>query len=234
MKSALKFIMTLTGLLLIGVNVAVVLLLTQFEGLLRDGLTHQAGQILDAEVHLEAVRIDWAEQALVFKGISIFNPEGFTDRDAVRIDTLWVRPDLLTVFGKTPVIREIVLQAAEVHLQYKPDIGANLGAMMEQARRWSEEQAEGEKLVWGRPMSVARLRSDPVTLLVQSVDPPSPEIPLTLEAFSVDDPGGGEPVSGARIIHLVLNNLMRRLTTLEGLSAPVKELLLGEADLDAA
>jgi len=226
--------MTLVGLLLIGVNAGVVLLMTQFEGLLRDGLTHQATQILKADVHLEAVRIDWAEQALVFKGVSIFNPAGYTDREAVRIDTLWVRPDLRTIFAKTPTIREISLQAAEVRLQYKSGTGTNLGAMMEQARQWSDEQAEGEKWVWGRPMRVALMRSDPVNLSVRSIEPPSADTPLAFDGFSVEDPGGGAAVSGARVIHLVLKNLMRRLATLDGLAGPVQELLLGEVDLESA
>lgn len=234
MKAALKFIMTLVGLLLIAINIGVLLLITRFEGLLREGLTHQASQILNAEVHLEAVRIDWTEQALVFKGVSVFNPEGFTDREAIRIDALQVRPDLLTVFSKTPALREIVLHAAEVHLQYKPDAGTNLGAMMEQARQWSDQQVDGEKRVWGRPMSVAQMRSDTVALRVRSVEPASPELPLTLDAFAVDDPGKGQAVTGAGIIHLVIQNLMHRLTSLDGLSGPVQELLAGESDLEAA
>ena len=233
MKAALKFIMTAVGLLLIGVNIGVVLLLTQFEGLLREGLTHQASQILKAEVRLEAVRIDWAEQALVFMGVAIFNPEGFTDRDALRIESLWVRPDLLTIFAKAPAVREIALQSAEIHLQYKQG-GTNLGAMMAHARQWSEGQAGGDKRVWGRPMQVARLRSDPVALQARSIDPPAPETTLTVEGFSVDDPAGGDAVSGARVMHLILKHMMRRLVSVEGLTGPVQELLLGEVELEGA
>lgn len=234
MKAALKFIMTLVGLLLICANVGVVLLLTQFEGLLRDGLTHQAGQILGAEVHLEAVRLDWAEQALVFKGVSVFNPEGFTDREALRIDALWVRPDLLTMFARTPTIQEIAVQTVSLHLQYQPGTATNLGAMMARAREWSDGQAGGERRVWGRPMQVDRLRSDPVAFQVRSSEPASAEMALEVAAFAVDDPAAGEAVSGARVIHLILKHVMRRLVAVEAMPGPAQELLLGEVDLEAA
>ena len=73
MKAALKFIMTAVGLLLIGLCLTTILLFTRFEGLLRDGLTHQAGRILHGEVRMEDIRFDWANQAIVFKGVSLLN-----------------------------------------------------------------------------------------------------------------------------------------------------------------
>lgn len=234
MKAALKFIMTLAGLLLIGLNIGVMLLVTQFEGVLRGGLTHQAGKILGAEVRLEAVRLDWAEQALVFKGVTIFNPEGFTDRDALRVASLVVRPDPMSIFARTPAVRQVSLEGAEVHLQYKADNGSNLGAMLDHARAWTESQADGEKRVWGRHVNVRELRSDPVKLQVERIEPAAAPVSRTLEAFTIADPGGDEAVSGARVIHLVLKGLMKQLTAAQGLSAPVRELLLGEWDREAA
>jgi hypothetical protein len=234
LKAALKFILTSVGLLLIGLNLGVVLLLTRFEGVLRDGLTHQAGQILKADVHLEAVRVDWAEQALVFKGVTVFNPEGFSDREVLKIESVWVRPSLLTVFSKTPEIREIALENAAVQLQYKPGSGTNLGAMMAHARAWGDEQAEGARWTLGRPMAIRMLRSNPVPLGVRSVDSTGPEASLSVDAFSLTDPAGDTPVSGARVIHLILRSLMKRVTQVESLEEPARELLLGEADLEVA
>ena len=143
MKAAIKFIMTLTGLLLIAINIGTVLLLTQFEGLLRQGITRQAGQILGSEVHLEGVRIDWSRQAIEFKGISVFNPEGFSDREAFRLESAWVYPQWLAIFSKTPVIDQVRIGEAQLQLQYDEAKGTNLGAMMERARDWADQQTRG-------------------------------------------------------------------------------------------
>ena len=234
MKAALKFIMTLAGLVLIAANIGALLLLTRFEGLLRDGLTHQAGQILQAEVHLEAIRMDWSEQALVFKGVSVFNPAGFTDREALRIDSLWVRPNLMTVFAKTPLIDEILLEGSEVHLQLQPATGTNIGAMLNHARAWAEQQSGGEKRTWGRPVSVREIRSEPVSLEILRPENSSSGTSMAVAPFSQVDPAAGKTVSGARVLHLILRSLMKQLTVVDGLEEPVREFLLSEWDLESA
>lgn len=232
MKAALKLIMTVTGLLLIAVSVGLVLLITRFEGVLRSGLTHQAGQILQAEVRLEAVRLDWAEQALLFKGVSVYNPGGFTDREALRIETLRVRPNLLTVFARTPEIQDISLGAASLHLQHQRGSGTNLGAMLEHARAWTGQQEDGERRIWGRRMKVAALRAGPASLNVRPVD--GPEQNLALDAFAEPEPAGDEMVTGARVMHLILHALIRKLAAAETLPASVREVVMEEAARDFA
>lgn len=244
MKAALKFIMTLSGLILIGIAIGTVLLLTQFEGALRDGLTRKAGQILHADVHLEGVRFDWLEQALVFKGVSVFNPEGFTDREAIRIESLQVRPQLLTIFSRTPVMKEVSLHGAEVHLQYKAEGGTNLGAMMapmDAGGAAPERTVQGILLqpldaLWnlGRPLKVDVLRSDQVAFHVRDAGAETPELSLVVDAFSVSEPELAEAVSGTRIIQQTLTSLMKHASAANGMPAPVREKLLVEFDAEAA
>jgi len=234
MKAALKFIMTAIGLLLIAVNIGTIILLTRYEGVLRDGLAKRAGAILQADIHLEAVRFDWARQALVFKGVSIFNPEGFSDREAMRVEAMRVYPNWMTIFSKEPELSRIYLEQPELHLQYKAGTGTNLGAMMEHARHWGELQAEGDKRVWGRPLHLRELQSDPLKLHVKCTLPPTPEVSLAVDAFTVKNPGGDEAVSGARVMHVVLKTVMKRLASINTIVQPVRELLLGESDVEAA
>ncbi len=229
MKAAIKFIMTLTGLLLIGANIGTVLLLTQFEGLLRQGITRQAGQILGSEVHLEGVRIDWSRQAIEFHGISVFNPEGFTDREALRVESAWVYPQWLAIFSKTPVIDQVLIREAKIQLQYDETKGTNLGTMMERARDWADQQTRGEAWVLGRPVNIRKIICEPAEIKAESVSPPQPPITLTMSAFTVENPAGEEAVSGARAIHLVLQGMARQLGSLDGLSSFVRETVSAEA-----
>jgi hypothetical protein len=224
-KAALKFIMTAVGLLLIGLFLAMVLLLTQFEGYLRDGLTHQAGRILQCEVHLEAVRLDWVEQALVFKGVSLFNPENFTDREAVGIGSMTIKPDALTLFSRTPGIAQIALQDVQVHLQYKAGTGTNLGALMGHAEDWAEKQEAAEKTVWGRRLKLREIQSGEVAVKAEGLIPPTPTVSLTVPPFSVEDPGGEVAITGAKAIHLMLRGLMHEVRRVDGIVQPLKELL---------
>lgn len=229
MKAAIKFIMTLAGLLLIGTHIGTVLLLTQFEGVLRSGITRQAGQILRADVHLEAVKIDWSRQALEFRGISVFNPEGFSDREALRIDSAWVRPQWLAIFARSPVIGQVVIRGARIQLQYDEGRGTNLGAMMAHARAWADQQNRGEEWILGRPVTIREIICDPVQIEAESVTPPQPPIALTMSAFTVANPAGEEAVSGARAIHLVLQSMATQLGSLDGLFTFVRETVALEA-----
>jgi hypothetical protein len=229
LKAAIKFIMTLTGLLLIGVNIGTVVLLTQFEGLLRTGITRQAGQILQAQVHLETVRIDWSRQALEFRGISVFNPKGFVDRESLHIGSAWVRPQCLTIFSRTPIVDQVVIREARIQLQYDEGMGTNIGAMMAHAQAWTEQQERGEEWVLGRPVNIREIVCDPVELKVESIDPPQPPVSLTMNAFSIANPAGEEAVSGAHAIHLVLQSMAKQLGAIDGVVNFVKETVALEA-----
>ena len=229
MKAAIKFIMTLTGLLLIGANIGTVLLLTQFEGLLRTGITRQAGQILQGEVHLEAIRIDWSRQALEFRGISVFNPKEFIDREALHIGSAWVCPQWLAIFSRKPVVDQVVIREARIQLQYNEGQGTNLGAMMAHAQAFADEQKRGEEWVLGRPVTIREIVCDPVELKVESMAPPQPPVSLTMNAFTIANPAGEEAVSGARAIHLVLQGMAKQLGAIDGVVNFVKETVALEA-----
>lgn len=230
MRAALKFIMTLVGLLLIAANIGTVLLLTQFEGVLRSGITRQAGQILQGDVHLEAVRIDWSHQAVEFRGISVFNPEGFSDREAMSIESAWVRPQWLSIFARSPVIDQVSIHGAQIKLQYDQSRGTNLGAMVAHARDWADQQKRGEEWVLGRPVKIHEIACDTVQIEAESVTPPQPPVSLTMSPFTVANPSGEESVSGARAIQLVLQSMARQLGSLDGLFNFVRETVAVEAN----
>lgn len=232
MKAAIRFILTTIGLLLIGAFIAAVLLLTQFEGTLRDLVTSRASRILGADVHLEGVRLDWARQGMVLKGVSVMNPEGFTDRTALRIESVSLEPDPLTLFSKTPRVKRVHAEGGVVHLQYKAGSGTNVGALMNQARAWAESQDADEKAVWGRRVKVHSIVSSNVDTRVESISPPTPAIPLAIEAFTLEDPGQGNPVSGARMVYLGLRGFLRQLSSLEGISATLRQALPGDSNGD--
>lgn len=228
MKAALKFIMTAVGLLLIGLLLVVVLLLTQFDGLLREGLARQAGRILQCDVHLEGVRLDWSARAFVLNGVSLMNPAGYTDREAIRVEAVRVKPELLTLFSRTPVVARVSLREPRVHLQYKAGTGTNIGVLRSHAKAWSEKQASGEESVWGRRVLLREIRSGEMNVRVEGLTPPTPSVPLTIAPFTVEDPGGGAAISGARAMQFVLRGMLQHIARLDTLVEPVKELLRSE------
>lgn len=230
MKAAIKFIMTLVGLVLISTTIGTVLLLTQFDGLLRSGITRQASQILGSEVHLELIRIDWPRQSIEFRGISVFNPQGFSDREVLSIESAWIRPQWLSVFSKVPIVDQIHIRKARIQLQHDETRGTNLGAMMAHARDWADEQSRGEAWILGRPVKIREIVCDPAEIVVESVSPPEPPITLNMNTFTVTNPTGEEAISGARAIHLVLQSMAKQLGSLDGLMSFVKETVDLEAN----
>jgi hypothetical protein len=224
-RAALKLIMTVVGLLLIGTFVALILLFTQFEELLRDGLTHQAGRILKCEVRLEGVRVDWTQQALVFKGFTLFNPEGFTDREALRIGTMTVKPEALSIFSKTPGVSRITVDDVRLHLQYKAGSGTNIGGLSEHARDWAEKQEVAEESVWGRRFKLKMIESAPIVVKIEGLIPPTPVVSLESPAFTVDAPGGGAAITGAKATQLLFRGMLGEIRRLDGVVDPLRGLL---------
>lgn len=231
MKAALKFIMTVVGLLLIGLCLTTILLFTRFEGLLRDGLTHQAGRILHGEVRMEDMRFDWANQAIVFKGVSLLNPEGFTDREALRIGFLRVTPEPLTLFSRTPGVANIVVEDIQLHLQYHTDGKSNLGVFRTYADEWADRQETSGETVWGRPMRVERIQTESADVEVESLTPPAAPYTQTVAAHALESPGGEEAITGARTIHVLLQSFLDALRGTEGLPAELKSVLDQEETL---
>lgn len=224
MISAIKFIMTLIGLLLIGLNIASVLLLTQCEGVLRAGITRQARQVLQAEVRLERVRLDWSLRALEFRGVSVHNPEGFTDREAIWVESIRVRPDFLTLFARAPVMRQVTLQGGRIQLQHSPERGTNLGAITASAAAWADQQNRGETLVLGRRMRFQELVCETVEIQTRDGDNAGqPPISVTLPGFALPLPESEGGMSGAQAIHAMLQAVAGQITGLSGLSAFVAE-----------
>lgn len=225
MKAALKFIMTSVGLLLIGLCLGTILLFTRFEGLLRDGLTHQAGRILQGEVRLEDIRLDWANQAIVFKGVSLLNPEGFTDREALRIDFVRVTPEPLTLFSRTPGVANIALEGIELHLQYHTDGASNLGVLLKHAGSWAERQEQSDETVWGRPIELARIQAAEATVDVEALTSSSPPQTRSVPAYTMESPAPDGAITGARTIHLLLQGFLDSLRKVEGLPPALQSVL---------
>jgi hypothetical protein len=203
-------------------------MVTQFESLLRDGLTHQAGRILECEVHLEALRLDWATQSVVFRGVSLMNPEGYTDREALRVETVTIRPQLLTLFARTPILERVRLDGVSAHLQYRTGAGTNLGALRDNARGWAEQQVAGEVAVWGRPVVVQEIAVAPVSMKVESLAPPTPAVPLELPAFTVTEPEERGAITAARGMQLALRGLLRQAGQVESVVGALRALLTSD------
>ena len=226
MKAALKFIMTAVGLLLIGLFIVVALLLTRFEGVLRDGLTYQAGRILQSEVRLESARFDWSERAFVLKGVTVFNPEGFTDRDAIRIEAFTVKPDPLTLFSKNPTIAHVGLRGTEVHLQISAEQQNNLGTLVRHVDGWVAKQEAGHKTTWGRQVRLREIRGGAVNGHVEKLLPPTSTVPLEVAPFNVSVGDGEHVSSGAGILLKTLNTLAEEIRQVDGLDAVLKDTLI--------
>lgn len=225
MKAALKFIMTAVGLLLIGLCLTTILLFTRFEGILRDGLTHQAGRILHGEVRMEDIRFDWANRAIVFKGVSLLNPEGFTDREALRIGYLRVTPEPLTLFSRTPGVAKIVVEDIQLHLQYHADGKTNLGVFRTYADEWAIRQETSDETVWGRPIRLDRIETESTAVGIESLTPPADPYTQTVAAHALESPGGEEAITGARTIHLMLQGFIDALRETEGVPRELKSVL---------
>ncbi len=225
MKAAIKFIMTAVGLLLIGLLLTVILLFTRFEGALQSGLTHQAGKILKCEVHLEGIRVDWTARSVVFKGLSLFNPEGFTDREAIRVGTMTVKVEPLTLFSKSPVLQQITLNDMRMHLQYTGENKSNLGALLTQARDYATSQDSGEVAIWGRRLKFNTIHLGASALATEGIEPAVAVATLETLPLTTENPNPDEVLTVARTFERILMDVVRQVQQTAGVSDALRIML---------
>lgn len=221
MRAAIRLIMIVVGLTLLGVAVGAVVFRGQVERLARERLQERLGHVVESEVRIEAIRPAPLEYGVALVGVEVDNPAAFKAGPAIRCGRILLRPDWRTIFNKTLTLEQILVEDAEIHLRHELGQGTNLGALAQQAARLSEAQQQGRMVI------VREFACKEAKMRLTSNLTPAP-IPMTLSPFKLGEIREGRPVSTAKLTAVFLRSLVVETLTLKGLLRPVVDLLGNE------
>lgn len=130
MKAVLKFLVVGTGLFLIGLTLAALLLSARIETFARGGLERGLSAGLGVPVRIDGLDASPVEEALIVRGLHVGMPEGFGEGDALYSPSVLVSINTRSVLAGNPVVRLIRVDAPEVTMRHEIGRGVNLAPLL--------------------------------------------------------------------------------------------------------
>ena len=195
MLGPIRFVMTATGLILIGLSVAAFAFSEKIESWCRARLQDRLARLYDTQVEIERFHFAPLELGAAAEGVTLYNPEGFPPGPAITIDRVVFRPDFRTLFSEQIALDEIILDNLRLD---QPGRGRNIEQLMANARNAQDSEESG--------VEVRRVKCTGGAFGA-----------ITLRPFDSGPAGEGPAVSEGDVRRQLLMNLGLDLVTLKGL-----------------
>ena len=114
MKKKLAIGGGIIGGLIVIVIIAVAVLVSNLDSIIKAGVEKFGPEMTGATVTLEAVEISARSGEGRLAGLTVGNPAGFKTESAFRLGEISIKIDVKSIAGDTIVIREIVIKAPEI------------------------------------------------------------------------------------------------------------------------
>lgn len=121
MKKLFQVLVAVIGIL----AVSALILSFSIDGIVKSSIETTTTEMLDTSVSVDEVGISILDGSGTIKGITIQNPESFSDNPAVRLQEISLAIDLSTLLSDVVVVKEIRIQKPELYFEQKAS-GNNL------------------------------------------------------------------------------------------------------------
>lgn len=119
-----KILAFIGGLLLLLVIGFIVLTFT-VDGIVKSAIEENGTELFQTEVRVGDVDISLFNGSGEINGLTVQNPEGFSDEEAIQIEQTNLQIDLLSILSDTIVVENINIQNPELYFEQK-GLGVNL------------------------------------------------------------------------------------------------------------
>ena len=124
MKKLLSVAAVILGVLIVGL----IVLSYTIDGIVKSNIESTGSKMLNTPVEVDDVGISIFDGTGTIDGISIHNPEGFSDNPAVKLQQISMTIDLSTLLSDTVVIKDIKINSPELYFEQKVN-GNNLNTL---------------------------------------------------------------------------------------------------------
>lgn len=237
MKSCLKTIVTMVGLVLIALALLGIFAATQLDksatAFMQTGLEY----VYLTEVEVDDVHVSLANPAMEIEGIRIMNPPSFKQEPAITIEKVRVLIDVPSLFSSTPTLPSVEVLNPQITVRYRMGEGTNIGQLLKNADRF-ESRRDASDTPFGarRRFRVGTLDSEGGTMQFSTNVLPVSTPELKISAFEIEDLEN-DPLNIGQIGALLLRGVFTRGITVNGVFDPIADKvrdILGPAASDDA
>lgn len=228
MRFLLKMVPIGIGLILILAGVVLLFLATQLTRSTRSAIERGLSAIYLTEVRVENVTITLSQSAMDVDGVTIFNPEPFTEGPAIEVDHVHVEFVPSTLLSRTTVLRSVTLRDATVHLRLEAGRGTNLSQLDANATRLLGGSSSGAPVTARRKFVIQQFQSESARVEFSSNVLPVSSVGFDVQPFTMNELSSTEPVSAIDVCVLFVRNVLHEGISLRGVLGPVADRLRAE------
>ena len=95
------------------------------DGIVKNGIEENMSELTQTEVEIEDVDLSIFNGSGTIEGFAIENPEGYSDKEAIRVESMSFKVDLASLLSDQIVVNEIVIENPELLFEQQK-LSANL------------------------------------------------------------------------------------------------------------
>lgn len=232
MKTFLKILAGAALLLLVGVVVTRWFLSEKLDNYVRDTIVESGSRDLQTGFDIESVSISIRSGSAELKGLTIDNPQGYSDRPVLRVASVLVDFDITTINEDVLVIEEVTISDPQVNYEINDEGVANLDVLEE---RISGTTSAAGNMSGQRKLIIDRLDFRGGTINARALREPEKELVFDFPVVFMTDlgsPDGATPEQlGDQVSAVLVERVMNaaKKAGVESLVETQKERLIDKA-----
>jgi len=124
MKPVFQVLFGLIAILTLGALV----LSFSLDGMVKSNIENTTSEMLDTSVEVNGVAISILDGTGTIKGVTVHNPEGFSNNPAAKLQQISMKVDLYSLLSDTIIVKEIQIQKPHFYYEQKVS-GSNLNTL---------------------------------------------------------------------------------------------------------
>lgn len=136
----------IAGIALVIVLGGILFVSLSIDGIVKSQLEGTLSATMKTEVEVEDVDISILGGESEIEGLSIKNPEEFTDRDAIYLDEMYMDLDVRSLLSEQITIEEFIIEGPEIFVEQK-GIGVNLRELNNNMSEGSDSEDSGKGMI---------------------------------------------------------------------------------------
>ena len=228
MKFVLKTAMTGLGLVLILAGIGAILVFTQVDALAKGIVIRGLDEVFPSAVDFDSIVFSPIHQSMEIHGFTLANPDKFKQGPAIKCERVVVEMDAKTIFDKTPVIKKIVFEGAEIYYRYELGHGTNIGRLAKIADKADDNPKEPSLII-------QELRCEDAQVHFTTNLLPRREMDIDLVSIRLEDLDTDPPIPTRRLASIFLKSLLSETLSIKGVKKSDLEAVREEiAELEVA